>query len=290
MARRYITASGRPRSTIAQTAFSIYSVCWGPDNDHILFSSGRELLIKSDKKVDQKQLRWKAHDGVVMKTDWNPVNGLIVSCGEDCKYRVWDSYGRQLYASSPSDHVLTSVAWCPNGESFAVGSFNLLRLCDKTGWPYSRERPECGALFNLSWSSDGTVLAGAGGNGAVIFAQIVERQLEWQNIVVKVTDSNSLQVLDVFTESDEDIQFRDRIIELSIGFNYLVVATTSQLFIYKVGNWKAALHVMDVRSSISLIIQCDKHFLTVDAVSGIQLITYDGRILSNPRYPVSFLL
>jgi intraflagellar transport protein 80 len=220
-----------------------------------------------------------------MKTDWNPVNGLIVSCGEDCKYKVWDSYGRQLYQSSPSDHVLTSVAWCPNGESFAVGSFNLLRLCDKTGWPYSRERPECGALFNLAWSSDGTTIAGAGGNGAVIFAQIVEKQLEWQNIVVKLTDNNSLQVLDVFTESDEDIIFRDRVIEFSIGFNHLVVATATQLFIYKVGNWKAALHVIDLRSSVSLIIQCDKHFLTVDNVTGIQLITYDGRILCNPKYP-----
>ena len=62
-------------------------------------------------QVGAKQLRWKAHDGVVMKVDWNPVHGLIVSCGEDCRYKVWDSFGRQLYQSIPGDHVLTSVAW-----------------------------------------------------------------------------------------------------------------------------------------------------------------------------------
>ena len=33
-------------------------------------------------------LQWKAHDGVVLKVDWNPINNLIISGGEDCKYKV----------------------------------------------------------------------------------------------------------------------------------------------------------------------------------------------------------
>lgn len=33
-------------------------------------------------------LQWKAHDGFVMKIDWNSVNDLILSGGEDCKYKV----------------------------------------------------------------------------------------------------------------------------------------------------------------------------------------------------------
>lgn len=31
-----------------------------------------------------------------MKVDWNPVNNLIVSGGEDRKYKVWDSYGEHV--------------------------------------------------------------------------------------------------------------------------------------------------------------------------------------------------
>lgn len=46
---------------------------------------------------------------------------------------MWDSYGRQLYASPVSEYPITSVAWTPDGELFAVGSFNTLRLCDKAG-------------------------------------------------------------------------------------------------------------------------------------------------------------
>lgn len=33
-------------------------------------------------------LQWKAHEGVILNVDWNPVNNLILSGGEDCRYKV----------------------------------------------------------------------------------------------------------------------------------------------------------------------------------------------------------
>ena len=38
-----------------------------------------------------------------------------------------------MYSSSIHDYPITSVSWTPDGELFAIGSFNTLRLCDKTG-------------------------------------------------------------------------------------------------------------------------------------------------------------
>lgn len=52
--------------------------------------------------------------------------------------QVWDAYGRLLYQSSPFDYAVTSVAWSPNGDLFAVGSFDTLQLCDRMGWAYSK--------------------------------------------------------------------------------------------------------------------------------------------------------
>ena len=54
--------------------------------------------------------------------------------------QVWDRFGRQMYQSGGLGYTITGVKWCPNGESFAVGAFNTLRLCDKTGWSHSRDR------------------------------------------------------------------------------------------------------------------------------------------------------
>lgn len=35
-----------------------------------------------------KQLQWEAHEGLVLKVDWNPINNSIISGGEDCRYKV----------------------------------------------------------------------------------------------------------------------------------------------------------------------------------------------------------
>jgi intraflagellar transport protein 80 len=51
---------------------------------------------------------------------------------------------------------VTSVAWAPNGEAFAVGAYDSLRLCDGTGWTHARERPACGSVMSIAWTADGT--------------------------------------------------------------------------------------------------------------------------------------
>ncbi|XP_074224840.1 intraflagellar transport protein 80 homolog isoform X3 [Camelus bactrianus] len=124
--------TGMLRSTLAQQGTPVYSVAWGPDSEKVLYTAGKQLIIKP-LQPNAKVLQWKAHDGIILKVDWNSVNDLILSAGEDCKYKVWDSYGRPLYSSQPHEHPITSVAWAPDGELFAVGSFHTLRLCDKTG-------------------------------------------------------------------------------------------------------------------------------------------------------------
>ena len=143
--------SGALRSTLIQSGKPIYYLTWSPASDMILYCNEKNLSIMPT-APGQKQLTWKAHEGIVLCLDWNPTNNLIISAGEDCKYRVWDSYGRQLYSSSPYDHVITSIKWSPNGDLFAVGSYEMLRLCDKTGWSYSFQKPEVGSLLKIAWN------------------------------------------------------------------------------------------------------------------------------------------
>ena len=47
--------------------------------------------------------------------------------------QIWDAFGRPLFCSSPQDYPLTSIKWAPDGELFAVGSYQTLRLCDQKG-------------------------------------------------------------------------------------------------------------------------------------------------------------
>ncbi len=70
---------------------------------------------------------WRAHDETILALDWSPISGYIVSGGEDCRFKVWDGFGRALFTSGPHDFPISSISWSPDGEIFVVGSFNTLR-------------------------------------------------------------------------------------------------------------------------------------------------------------------
>ncbi|XP_013386357.1 intraflagellar transport protein 80 homolog isoform X2 [Lingula anatina] len=274
--------SGMLRSTLVQNSSPVYSVCWSPDNDQILLTNGKQLVIKP-MQANAKPVMWKAHDGVILKADWNASNNLILSGGEDCKYKVWDHYGRLLYSSVTHDYPITSVAWTPDGELFAVGSFNTLRLCDKAGWSYALEKPNTGSIFSLSWSSDGTQVAGACGNGHVIFAHLVEKRLEWKNFEVTVTGAKTIDVRNVVDDTKDKLDFRDRIIKTSLGFNHLVVTTSSQCYVYSTRNWNTPM-ISDLKEgAVNLILQAEKHFLLADNV-GVHVYSYEGRLVCSPKF------
>lgn len=275
--------SGMLRSTLASQGSPVYSVAWGPDSDRILYTSGRQLIIKP-LQPSAKVIQWKAHDGVVLKVDWNSVNDLILSGGEDCKYKVWDSFGRLLHSSSPHDYPVTSLSWAPGGEVFAMGSFNTLRLCDKTGWSYALEKPNTGSVFSLAWSADGTQLAGACGNGHVIFAHVVEQHWEWKNFVITLTKRRTMQVRNVLNDAVDVLEFRDRVIKASLAYGHLVVATSLQCYVYNSRNWNTPL-IFDLKEgTVSLILQAEKHFLLVDG-AGLYTFSYEGRLISSPKSP-----
>lgn len=275
--------SGMLRSTLASQGSPVYSVAWGPDSDRILYTSGRQLVIKP-LQPSAKVIQWKAHDGVILKVDWNSVNDMIISGGEDCKYKVWDCFGRLLHMSSPHDYPVTSLSWAPDGEVFAMGSFNTLRLCDKTGWSYALEKPNTGSVFSLAWSADGTQLAGSCGNGHVIFAHIVEQHWEWKSFVITLTKRRTMQVLNVVDEALDVLEFRDRVIKASLAFGHLVVATSLQCYVYNSKNWNTPL-IFDLKEgTVSLIVQAEKHFLLVDG-AGLYIFSYEGRLVSSPKFP-----
>jgi len=273
--------SGMLRSTLTQMPNAIYSVVWSPDCEHLLFACNRKIHLKSI-QAGQKSVEWKAHEGIVLQLDWSFVNNTILSSGEDCRYKIWDSYGRLLFCSAPLDHVVTSVAWAPNGKYFAVGSYNVLKLCDRTGWSYCRESPETGSIFSICWCNDGTQLACGGGNGAVVFANLVDRTSSWQNTDASLDENNTIVVHDITNETKEELDFRDRVNDMSLAYGALVVTTNNQCFVYQSTNWNTP-HVEDLKEPPTLIVQCPHHFALVDAL-GIQVISYEGRCLSTIKF------
>lgn len=165
--------------------------------------------------------------------------------------------------SLPYNYVTTSVAWAPSGEYFAVGSFEMIRLCNKTGWSYSFNKIDSGSILKLSWSGDGTTVGGAGGNGSVILGNIIDRAVTWKNVEVRLDENNKLIVTDFQTDGFAEIDFNERLIDMMLGYDYLIVVTNNQCHIYNVDNLHAP-YKFDIKDKVKLILMCPKYFALID--------------------------
>ena len=278
--------NGSIRSSIMSCSHPIYQATFSPNNDKVIIASGRSIIIKPIEST-QKPIQWDAHQELILALDWNAVNNCIVSGGEDCKYCLWDAFGKPLYSSRAFDNVITAVAFSPNGEYIAVGSYNTILLTDKRGWIYYNGKVDSGSLYSLAWSLDGTQLAGAGGAGNVLFAGLTGRQYETDQYQVTVTDHSKLHVRNIAKDYYEDLHVgKDRVVEVSINDEWLVVATASQCYIYNLSNLNTP-YIMDLKASPFLILMCKTNFLVADKVDGIHVISYEGKVLCNPKH-VSF--
>ena len=65
----------------------VYCACWSPDASHVLYGSGKSLIVRPLQPA-MKPAQWKAHEGLVLAVDWSLANNHIISGGEDRKYKV----------------------------------------------------------------------------------------------------------------------------------------------------------------------------------------------------------
>eukprot|EP00913_Durusdinium_trenchii_P022190 g20850.t1 len=185
---------------------------------------------------------------------WTEVVEFSDGMGKKARLKLITELALGKLTGSPFVEVIEKV----KGRQFAVGSFNTLKLCDRTGWSYcstlsgvallalkkqsglnspGRETPDVGSIFSISWCNDGTQLACGTGSGHVVFGSLVDRSCTWQNMDVTLDENNTITVVDILNETKEELDFRDRVTDMSLAHGALVVNTNSQCFVYQSTNW-----------------------------------------------------
>ncbi|CAG5078654.1 Similar to Ift80: Intraflagellar transport protein 80 homolog (Rattus norvegicus) [Cotesia congregata] len=276
--------SGMLRSTVVRSTHAILSAVWSPDSLNILYSQGSQLALQP-LNFSSKSKKWYAHEGLILTVSWNRNNNFIISGGEDCRYKVWDGNGNLLFTSAAAEYPITCVEWSPNGNYFAVGSYNTIKLCDKTGWSHSLEKVNTGSIYSIGWSNDSTQVAMGCGNAAVLMAHVIDRRLEWENYEATLIKRKTIQVREIGNNSGvvEMLEISDRVVHMELAFNYLVVVTTNQCHIYSSTNWNTPV-IFDLKNStISAVILAEKHFLLIEW-NVMTLYSYQGRLLSVPKW------
>ena len=101
-------------------------------------------------------------------------------------------------------------------------------------------------------------MAGAGGTGDVCFAHIAGRRLEWREFEVVLTDSRKVTVHDVDKDIYDDLDFKDRVVHMSVGFGYLIVASASQCSVFAMQSLTTPV-IFDTAGTTSLIKQSPRY-------------------------------
>ncbi|XP_063699829.1 intraflagellar transport protein 80 homolog [Culicoides brevitarsis] len=275
--------SGMLRSTVLQNEGPIRCARWAPNSQAIVYCQGGAISVKA-LAANSKVVKWKAHEGVIYCLSYGS-NELIASAGEDCRYKIWDAQGTNIFTSTQEDFAITSVEYNPDGDLLAVGGFNMLKLCHPTGWNYSNTRfidESVGSIFSLTWSTDGTQVAAGSGVGHLVLGHIIEREAICKNLKATVKSRKTMILEDILTRTSDTLDFSERIIKWELGYGYLVVATIGQIQIFAEKYVNTPI-IIDGKQDVRIIILGKKYFLVVDAAS-IWIYSYTGRLHLNPRF------
>ena len=117
----------------------------------------------------------------------------------------------------------------------------------------------------------------------MVYGHLLDRSLTWGFIDVVLEEEAKLKVNDVLHEIGDELDYRDRVVNMSLGFNYLVISTTAQCFAYNVVNWDSPA-IIDIKDIVTLIVQGSKYFCLVDRTNGLTIYNYTGSIVASPKF------
>lgn len=260
---------GMLRSILHTQQTPIYSSCWSSDNS-VLFTCGCLVTIKPLQPT-AKSISWKAHDLPVLCV---ACCNLIITGGEDKTYKVWDSYGRLVFASPPLEHAVTCLSWAPDGENFAVGLFNTVMVCDKLGWTLCIASFESGSIYSLEWSAGGNMVTSCSLSGKRVQSYLCDRRYSSKNFDVDVINDKKVMIR---ADVEEEHEFKDSIWKTQTAHNALVFITQTQAHTFVLGT---SLHTFELslKSRVTCLCLSKSLFAIVDLGVGILVYSYAGKL------------
>lgn len=84
----------------------------------------------------------------------------------------------------------------------------------------------------------------------MIFGHVVERCITYDKWEITLTEDNKIQIIDLIDEMNSEFDFKERVINMSMKYNNLIITTSSHCYIYSFRNWNTP-YIFDIRDSVS---------------------------------------
>ena len=281
---RIWSRSGMLRSNLFQSQGNIiFSVSWNIASDAILATTHSDIIIKSIQPTI-KQSKWTAHEGCCFMAQWNNANNMIVSCGEDRRVIVWDSYGRELFASNIYDSALSSVSWHPSGHYFLVSGDSFFSICERNGSIIATQEVETsGNIFGTCWDSSGNAVITSNDNGLIQYFHFKEMRM-LSSLAHRFTaiteEENVVKIHDAIYDSTECVGDFANIMKLSFRYGYLVILSEKKCDIYLTDALGTPNSTIEISAgNNSFILQSNKYIMLTDRDHCMKIYRYDGSFI-----------
>lgn len=87
---------------------------------------------------------------------------------------------------------------------------------------------------------------------------IFSREYIWKNFACTQTGRKVIAIKDIITDQSDQLDYPDRVIQIALGFNHLVIATVKQCFIHKLSSWNTPVTFDLKEGTISMILLSER--------------------------------
>ncbi|MFE0646989.1 trypsin-like peptidase domain-containing protein [Streptomyces sp. NPDC059534] len=161
MVRLRDAKTGELLATLPGHTGVVYSIAFSPDGKTLVSGSGDLTALMWD-VASGRQLRKLDHPSEIFSVAFNRAGTTVaVGCG-DGTVQLWDTATGKA-RSSETGNAVASVAFSPDGRTFATGSAHVVQLWDTaTGAPLTGLFGHTEDVQSVAFSPDGRILASAG--------------------------------------------------------------------------------------------------------------------------------
>ncbi|WP_254047341.1 nSTAND1 domain-containing NTPase [Streptomyces aureus] len=153
--------TGELRRSLAGHTDAVYSLAFSTDSSTLVSGSPDATALMWDVATGG-QLRKLDHPGPVYSVVFNRAGTTVAVGGADGTVQLWDTATGEA-RSTASGNAVASVAFSPDGRTFATGSDNVVQLWDTaTGAALTSLFGHTDDVQSVAFSPDGRILASAG--------------------------------------------------------------------------------------------------------------------------------
>ena len=280
--------SGMLRSEIYRGDSPSYAFSWGCD-DQVVAIGGQKILTFKSIKPGTKDVVVRASDsGSILQVNWSKQENILFTTSEDCRYRIWDSLGRNSFTSPSFEQPFTMGCWTQNNSDFLLGNINELFLVNKTGQIASRIASSP-FVYSLNRFSQGNrvYLGLTDGSFQVVQVNSFE-SFNYKNMNLEFESNSTIRFSDIHSDYQEVIDFEDKnILHVQALNDKVVVLVPNQCYVYSLDNLITPV-MFETKQEPLLFTQASKDQILIafQTIPPTALIfNYSGQQVSQMRFP-----